>query len=256
MVAADAGALPSTAAGFCATPEEEVAGVPPCTVASSCTAWEALPTTAASPAGAGTSAPARVAPKELTFDTPIENLCPVHKDYVKSTQWTLASSGAAWVLDDESCLRDFKPGPVEPPQFGRRGARTSGAKASTAQPPSSASSDQPYAAALRAQKGTPVAPRHQHLPLAPSRAPLAQSGGPFPKQAKASPSVPVPPGGETQEPTASARSPPPAIDGADDSASAPAAPSALGSLAADAVSLAGEAPAPAPSASPMPLHHR
>ena len=179
-------------------------------------------------------------------------------------------------MDDASCLCDFKPEPVEPPQFGRRGARASGAKASTAQPPSSASSDQPYAAALRALMGTPVAPRHQHLPLAPSRAPplhlleavqppplklqnskIAQSGGLFPKQAKASPSVPGPPGGEAQEPTASARSPPSAIDGADNSASAPAAtPSSLGSLAGDAFSLAGQDPAPAPSASPMPMHNR
>ena len=181
------GGMPATSSSGVAQELAVVLGSAPASAATmdgqASPSWEALPTTAASPAGAGTSAPARVAPKELTFDTPIENLCPVHKDYVKSTRWTLASSGAAWVLDDESCLRDFKPGPVEPPQFGRRGAYTSGAKASTAQPPSSASSvlvappappHPEYVAVLRKLKNTAVAPSPRpmrQLPPAPSGAP-------------------------------------------------------------------------------------
>ena len=201
------GGAPATSSSGAAQEPAAVLGGAPASAATmdgqASLAREALPTTTASPAGAGTSAPARVAPKELTFDTPFENLCPSHAKYVKSTQWTLASSGGAWVLDDASCLFDFKPEPVEPPQFGRRGARTSGAKASTAQPPSSSSApvappappNKQYTAALRKLLHTPVAPKHP--PLAPSRAPLAHSGGLFPKQAKASPSVPVPPGGET-----------------------------------------------------------
>lgn len=60
----------------------------------------------------GRETPRRV----LTWDNVIVDLQPGHDEYVKRTKWTADDSKSAmWLLTDDTCLREFKPQPLDPP---------------------------------------------------------------------------------------------------------------------------------------------
>ena len=134
----------------------------------------------------------------VTFGTEIGELCrESNQAYEGRTRWTPDSCEGAWVLRDASCLINFQPQPVEPPQFGYWGARASGAKASTAQPPSSSSP------APAAPEAAPASPQHLAVLHKLTNTPVAPS--PQPRRP-----LPPAPSGAPPKPPAEAEWPPPA----------------------------------------------
>jgi len=55
-------------------------------------------------------------PRKITWETSIEELQLGHREYVEKTRWTVNGRFKAFILSDESCLRNFEPKPLDPPR--------------------------------------------------------------------------------------------------------------------------------------------
>lgn len=75
------------------------------------------PAAGAAPAS-GEGRPGREVPGQhkISWDSSIAEMQPNHDEYVDRTKWKKVNGGTRvmWLLTDESCLRDFKPQPVDP----------------------------------------------------------------------------------------------------------------------------------------------